>query len=205
MKDSTAWLARCVTLALVAAAVVGCDNNSDVVSTGDGVSTGFVIVPSAVQLGFGDTTASFSVQGGDAPMAWSVSDNALGQVTDTEARFVNYTRTGVTEGVNEITVEDAIGRTARATVVQDNEGDAGPLGISPPGAILQTVSNTVTFTAKGGIPPYAWSLIDNTLGTLSNTSQSSVNYRRTAEGPAENVLELKDSQGTLATATIIHR
>lgn len=206
MKKSYRWMGTCAALALVFAAIAGCENNSDVITTDDGEGSGaFVILPSAVQLGFDDTTAAFSVQGGDAPMDWSVSDDDLGEVTDTEERVVNYVRKGTTQGVNEITVRDAIGRSARATVVQDNEGDAGPLSISPPGAIIQAVSNVVTFTAKGGIPPYSWKLIDSSLGALSNTSQSSVNYQRTAEGPGENVLELTDSQGTLATATILQR
>lgn len=206
MKDVNSFPRGCAILALLMAGIFGCDNNSNVNNPDNGGGgTGFVIVPSAVQLGYDDQTASFSVQGGDAPMIWSVSDSGLGSVTDTDTRFVNYSRSGISEGVNEITVEDAFGRTARATVVQDNEGDNGPLGISPAGAILQAVSNSVTFTARGGIPPYQWKLIDNSLGTLSNNGQSAVNYLRTAEGPGENVLELTDSQGTLRTATILHR
>ena len=206
MKKSYCWTGTCAALALIFAAIAGCENNSDVITTDDGEgSSAFVILPGAAQLEYDETTAAFSVQGGDAPMDWSVSDDNLGEVTDTEERIVNYVRKGTTEGVNEITVRDAIGRTARATVVQDDEGAPGRLSISPPGAIIQVVGATVTFTGKGGIPPYSWKVIDSSLGELSNTSQSSVNYQRTDVGPGENVLELIDSQGTLATATILQR
>lgn len=206
MKKSVLALWRAAALAAVCALPPGCDNNSEVVSEDDGGGeTGFAIVPSAVNLAAGESRATFTVQGGDAPMAWAVSDSSLGQITNSDGRFVNYARAGATEGLNEVSVTDAVGRTARAVIVQDNRGTDGPLQISPAGAILHTVDQTVTLTARGGVPPYHWTLIDNNIATLSNTGQSAVNYRRTSQAPGTNVVELRDAQNTLATATLVHR
>lgn len=207
MNRFPVWMRRFSVLILALAVVGGCDNNADVISTDDGGEGGsaFVIVPSGSELALQDTTVAFTVQGGDAPMSWSVSDSSLGGVTDTDGRTVNYTRSGTSQGVNEVKVEDAIGRTALAVVVQTDQGEAGSLRVSPSEAILHEVDEVVTLTAQGGVSPYSWSTIDSSLGTLSNTDQSSVNYRRIAAEPSVNVVELKDAQGTLVTATITQR
>ncbi len=76
--------------------------------------------PSAVQLGLDESSAAFTVQGGDAPLVWTVSDSALGTITDTEGRIANYRRNGASEGVNEVRATDAIGRTAGVSVIQDD-------------------------------------------------------------------------------------
>ena len=57
-----------------------------------------------------------------------------------------------------------------------------------------TESNQVVqLTAMGGVPPYAWSIIDPNLGSLSNLDKSAVNYTRKGGAVGQNIVELKDN------------
>jgi hypothetical protein len=205
--SETPWsAARYFSLAFLACAlcwpvVSGCDNNS---SGGEpGGPDDFFISPRSVTLGPGDTTATFSVSGGDEPMTWAVSDPGLGSVTATTGRLANYTRNGMTQGGNDISVTDAIGRISRVLVVQG--GTLPSLGISPAQVTLTSSNEVVTLTARGGTPPVLWAVIDASLGTLSNTDQSAVNYRRNGAEEGQNIVELTDSNGTISTATVVQR
>jgi len=64
------------------------------------------------------STATFSVVGGGEPFSWSVSDMALGSVSESTGRTVNYQRTPGVEGVNTIEAVDDNGNRAQASVVQ---------------------------------------------------------------------------------------
>lgn len=66
------------------------------------------------------TSAGFAVSGGTPPYTWSVANPALGTVTYSSGSSyeASYTRVSGAAGVNVITVTDAEGRTASATITQ---------------------------------------------------------------------------------------
>ncbi len=72
-----------------------------------------------------------------------------------------------------------------------------------PQSVTLTASNTPTqlFVASGGTEPYAWSLDDDTLGTLNKTVGTQVEYTaKTNLG--NNVLRAVDDAGQVSTAVI---
>ena len=178
--------------------LVGCDSSSDGEPGGPG---DFFISPDSVTLPAGESTATFRVSGGTEPMTWAVADGGLGSITATSGRIANYARNGNTQGGNEITVTDVIGLRARALVVQS--GDGPSLSISPSRVTLTTADESVTLVARGGDAPFTWAVIDSSLGSLSSTGQSAANYIRNGDAAGQNIVELKDANGTLATATIV--
>ena len=189
-------------LAVLVAAASGCDINSSVAGDEDSDGGGdFFITPKSVSLGFDESQATFSVTGGDMPLEWSLSDESLGSLSATDGRIANYSRAGVSEGVNEIKVVDVIGRTARAVVVQDDTVEAGPPVISPARSRIAEAGGSVTLIVNRGAPPYSWSMSDASLGSLSNTSQPSVNYHRNATAGV-NTIFVTDSAGETGSATV---
>ncbi|MBI2440782.1 MAG: hypothetical protein HYV35_05355 [Lentisphaerae bacterium] len=79
------------------------------------------ITPSAVTLKSGALYASFTVSGGTPPYTWTSGNTSLGTVSYSAASsyVAAYTAVSGAYGVNEITVVDAEGRTASATVTQE--------------------------------------------------------------------------------------
>ncbi len=99
--------------------LAGCDSNSRVVGEGHGLSPeAYHISPSSAVLDADGLTATFSVVGGGEPFSWSVTDPALGSVSESTGRTVNYQRTPGVEGVNTIEVVDDNGNRAQASVLQ---------------------------------------------------------------------------------------
>lgn len=188
---------------LILAGGLGCETNSGVSSDDPpGGSGDFFLTPRSVVLGFEDDRATFSATGGDEPLTWGISDEDLGSLTDTEGRIANYNRKGDAEGVNEITVKDAIGRVARAAITQDNEITGGAPRINPVRSRIVEVDGTVSLTANGGNPPYRWSVSDTSLGSLSNSAEPAVNYRRNGVTVGVNTVFVKDSADKSSSATI---
>jgi hypothetical protein len=183
------------------AALAGCNSGSDsVVPGGEG---DFFVSPSNITLATDESVATFQVVGGTEPMTWAVGDANLGSITDTSGRIVNYVRNGNVQGGNEIRVTDDIGLTARALVSQT--GDVPGLSIVPE-LVSMTQSNQIALlTANGGTPPFRWAVVDPSLGSLSSTDTSAVNYMRSGGAEGQNVVELTDMNGTLATAVIVQR
>jgi len=176
----------------------GCDSSSPGVPGGPG---DFFLTPNSVTLQTGQSVATFSIVGGEEPMTWAVGDPGIGSITETTGRIANYNRAGSSKGANEITCTDKIGRVARAIVA--HFGPVEGLFITPERVVMTESNQVVQLTAVGGDPPYAWSVIDPSLGTLSNTDKSAVNYSRKGDAVGQNIVELKDSSSTLATATIV--
>jgi hypothetical protein len=192
-------LSAAVLLGLVGFTVgPGCDSSSPGVPGGPG---DFFITPNSITLQTGQSVATFSVVGGEEPMKWAVGDPAIGSITDTTGRIANYNRAGSSKGANEITCTDKIGRVARAVVSQS--GAVEGLFITPERVVMTESNQVVQLTAVGGEPPYAWTIIDPSLGTLSNSDKSAVNYTRKGGAEGQNIVELKDNSQTLATATIV--
>jgi len=121
------WLVPLAAWALA----LGCENNSDVDSGDSGTpseaemnAAGFGLSPSGVHLGSNETVAAFTVQNGEPPYQWSLTDTNSGSlvVASPFTPEVRYKRASVTtDGANAVSVRDNRGWTASALVVQDQE------------------------------------------------------------------------------------
>lgn len=75
-----------------------------------------------------------------------------------------------------------IGDVQASASVSTNAPPVNSLTISPSGSISLASGNTKLFSASGGSGSYAWSLSNNSLGSLSSSSGASVTYTAGAAG-----------------------
>jgi len=108
----------------------------------------------------------------------------------------------------------------------DVEGDNGEPGsesmrISPTSVDLSTNGTYAVFTVVAGVPPFWWSVSDETLGTLSgtgagassttngttnvtaSTTTQTVTYTRKPDKGGVNTIRVQDHRGWSATAVVI--
>ncbi len=171
---------------------VGCENGSSPNRAGDpgtDPNANITISPSAARLD-ASGRATLTVNGGEAPFSWSVSNPSLGSVTSPSpnSRTATYQRSGIGSGVNTVTVRDNLSDTGTASIVVDN------LAISPQGATIATNITSQAFSVQGGTPPFSWGVSDNALGTIASTGERTATYvRRTGTGT--NLVIVRDSLG----------
>ena len=177
---------------LLLSLAAGCENGSSPNSAGDpgtDANSNVTISPSAARL---DTSgkATLTVNGGEAPFSWSVSNPSLGSVTSPSpnSRTATYRRSGLGSGVNTVTVRDNLADTGTASIVVDN------LAISPQAATIATNITSQAFSVQGGTPPFSWGVSDTALGTIASTGERTATYvRRTGTGT--NLVIVRDSLG----------
>lgn len=197
----------CLLLLLAASlvALLGCDNNSGVDGAGGvaGSSSGFIVSPQTLEVADGDTTGIFRATGGDEPLVWTVSDVGLGNLTPADGRIVNYTvNTGtnsIAQGRNIVSVTDANGNRASATVTHDT------LVVSPANVILTGTNETAIFTVTGGISPFFWSVERPNLGSVQTTSGRNAVYQRSGDSVGITSIQVRDGKGSAARAAIEQR
>ncbi len=120
-------LLSCFMAGAVAVFLAGCEHNSGVSHDEEGQASGssvFSISPATVEIDADTGHAAFTVNGGEPPFVWSVSDSSLGDIfaSTTTARTVTYTPDpSAKSGVNAVGVTDSEDWVATATVIQ---GDA---------------------------------------------------------------------------------
>jgi hypothetical protein len=142
------------------------------------------IAPSSKTLAVG-TPFTFTAAGGVAPYAFSVSSGA-GTIGATSGVFA-----APITGASTVRVTDLEGTTADATVTV-NEA----LTISPATRALN-IGDTASFTATGGVGPYAYSLLS---GVGSMDAATGLYVAPTSAGSA--VVRVTDRDGTTADASI---
>ena len=170
----------------------GCENGSSPNRAGDpgtDPNANVTISPSAARLD-ASGQAQLTVNGGEPPFSWSVSNPGLGSVTSPSpnSRTATYQRSGLGSGVNTVTVRDNLSDTGTAAIVVDN------LAISPQGATIAAGITSQAFSVQGGTPPFSWGVSDTALGTIASTGERTATYvRRTGTGT--NLVIVRDSLG----------
>lgn len=171
----------------------GCDDDSGL--TGNE----FRVNPASVTLSATDRTVVLTAEGGEPPLAWSVTDPALGSVTES-GRTVTYTRTDA-NGANTVRVADSRTWTAKAVITQQQDAVPAPtLAVSPAGATLNENGDRVVFTGSGGVGPYQWSVGNGSRGHLEVDGWSQATYIRDSSG--NNTVIVTDAEGHAAIADV---
>ncbi|NQU39037.1 MAG: hypothetical protein HQ523_03705 [Lentisphaerae bacterium] len=157
------------------------------------------ITPSSLTLlrpGAGPA-GDFVVTGGVPPYSeWIETFPELGVVSLGGTYIV---MTALVEGTNFVSITDAAGDIATATVNHVLEYD--PLAIIPESTALATDGDTANFIASGGLPPYQWSLVYNSQGQIVGSDTGTVMlYRRLDEG--DQVIILEDALGSFTQAQV---
>jgi hypothetical protein len=78
----------------------------------------------------------------------------------------------------------------------------GALVVNPSSITLASTNTYAVFSVTGGTPPYRWSLSDSSLGSIPDTTASSITYTRTASALGVNILSVVDYNRWSASATI---
>lgn len=151
------------------------------------VSNGLSVRPAAAILAVGNTQI-FAVSGGQAPYTWSVASTIVGSI-DQSGKFV-----ALTLGTTQITVRDSTTRSATLNV------EVTGLAITPTNVSTVPLNGTVTFTAKGGTPPYNWTVNNASIATMNIQGTNSTNAVVTAITQGTFVVTLVDSGGKTTTS-----
>lgn len=132
---------------------------------------------------------------GKEPFTWQVADKNRGRLNATSGRSTIYTRKA--SGDNSVVLRDADGNVAVAKIEQPHQETESPAALS----VSATPNNLATngalsaVSVSGGTPPYSWSLVEDSIGTILSTASqgSSGIYRRDAAG--DNAIIIEDDQG----------
>ncbi len=153
------------------------------------------VSPTTASLNTNDVTQVFNADGGTGSYTWS---GGSGSFSSTTGSSVTYTHDH-SIGSFTITVEDSDGDAGTATVTY-----SGPEALYiDPGSYLivpGTTTPPLPFEAVGGTGPYSWEVSDSSLGTLSSTTGTTVEYTFN-ETSGENTITVTDSLSATATAT----
>lgn len=152
----------------------------------------------------------FSAVGGSHPYSWSVANSSAGTISVQEnSQDAIYTATLVTK--NTVVVRDNLGKAATVAI----NGSAGGLSITPSAVTLSSgfyATNNVPpsdldghqiqFTVSGGTPPYGDWTSDSPQTAIINSSGLMTITVGAGFAMGNVGISVKDSAGTLATATV---
>ncbi len=145
---------------------------------------GIVVTPNTAQVALG-TTQQFTAGGGTPPYSWSTANTTIGNIDPATGLF-----TGLAQGITSVSAtgtNGVVGTTGNIEVTI--------VVVSPTTATL-SVGNTRQFTATGGTAPYAWSISNPAIASISATGFLTALAAGTATVTATDV------NGASSTATV---
>ena len=88
--------------------------------------------------------------------------------------------------------------------VPDTLNEADPVGALTitPSASIGLDETYAVFTARGGTPPYSWTISDTSLGSIPQTDASTITYTRSGTTLGANTITVIDRNSWAATAVI---
>ncbi|HTC96066.1 MAG TPA: hypothetical protein VK699_21670 [Terriglobales bacterium] len=167
------------------------DNSSNTSNATVTVLSTLAISPQSASVNSGGSQ-TFSASGGNSPYSYSiVINNSGGTMNASNGAYTAGAKGGVADTVR---VTDNAGNISNATVTV-----RGPLAISPASASVAT-TNTKTFSASGGMPPYSFSIVTNHSGGTINSSTGA--YTAGANAGVTDTVRATDAAGTTSNATV---
>lgn len=157
--------------------------------------------PAAAQINRVGQQVVFEGIGGKGPYRWSVADPEVGEVRVLGWSQGIYTSKRV--GNNHVICLDRHGHSAIANILPE----LATLTISPDEYTIEfqgaPSAVSVSFYARGGSPPYRWTVASPGLGSISYSASSSHNasYRSTPN-IGVNIVTVIDSDGRTASASV---
>ncbi|MCE1174657.1 MAG: putative Ig domain-containing protein, partial [Propionibacteriales bacterium] len=159
------------------------------------------VLPGEVGLPYPATTLLRA--GGRAPYTWSASGLPSGLSLGAHTGVLSGTPTeAVTEQSVTITLTDADGATAHATVKLTVTGAVTLTTTSLPSGLVNTAYTDTTLAATGGVGPYTWSASNLPAGLSLNAATGVISGTPTNPSSSSVVVTATDHAGYAATATL---
>ncbi|OGV62098.1 MAG: hypothetical protein A2498_07735 [Lentisphaerae bacterium RIFOXYC12_FULL_60_16] len=155
-----------------------------------------LITPNTPVVSMIGQNISFKVDGGYTPYTWSVADATRGTIAPNVKNSDSSIYTSLAVAENALTVTDNGGRSATVNI---NVRGATALQIVPGEVTILAAGADYQFQQVGGVAPYTWASANMILGTINATGA----YNPTAGQTGTNTINLVDSAGDVATATVI--
>jgi len=162
------------------------------VVTPEPIVTEIVITPNFSYLVVG-TTAQLTATGGTEPYTWSIDDPTIAEI-DVNTGLI----TGLSLGNAVVTATDSLAASSTAYEIS-----VITMGVSPASVTRIGLSETVTFSANGGIAPYEWRLSDSGLVDVVVEGADSSNIVLSPIQTGSFKITLIDSVGNVAASEII--
>ena len=162
------------------------------VVTPEPVVTEVVITPTLTYLLLG-SSAQMIASGGTAPYTWSIDDPTIAEI-DSNTGMI----TGLALGSAIVTATDSLAASSTAYEIT-----VLTMGISPGNLTEIKLSETVTFSADGGIAPYDWQLSDSGLVDMVVDGVDNRNITLSPNQTGSIKITLIDSVGNVAASNII--
>lgn len=156
------------------------------------------ITPASASVTYVGEVVRFQVDGGTKPYSWEVANSRAGAIAPTRVNEALYTVRNLEN--NDVMVFDRGGRSGVAKITVPGAPPGTPLTASASPNILGHDGDRCLLTARGGTPPYRWTLQDAALGSLDTDVGATVIYTRNR--PGDNSARVTDAAGNTAAVVI---
>ncbi len=139
------------------------------------------------------------------PLAWSVSDSALGSVTGASGLSATYARNSKS-GQNTVIVRDQYGNEGFSTIKQlSSAGYSLVLQVTVAGTettVIPAGQNTaeITVSGEGAQAPYTWSVTSGTGSIVGGQGGSTAVFK--SSGVGSSSVQVTDDNGVIAATSI---
>jgi hypothetical protein len=193
--------------AYAAGATTGVIDTIQVSDSSLSIATAMIVVdpvltlsPLATTVAVQDTVL-FTSAGGAGGNTWTISPNNSGASFTGSCRGLGLCtyRAGATGGAADtVTVTDQVGNSVSAVIT------VNPALVLHPVSATVAVSDTMTFTATGGVGPFRWSIAPNKSGSsfTSTCAGATCAYQSGTTGGVVDTVVITDSLGNTASADV---
>lgn len=156
----------------------------------------YTTAPSNLTVGAGGVL-SYSIEGGTAPYVASTSNLGVAEAAVISGNKLEIR--GISAGVAEIIVFDAIGAQVKVAATVGGGTGTVPLYTTAPDAITVLVGATPTYQLAGGAAPYTVTSSNVAIATVTQTTNS---FTVTGVAAGLGVISIRDANGSVVNVSV---
>lgn len=163
---------------------------------GDAFTPLYTTAPTGLTLAAG-VSAAYSIDGGTAPYVASTSNAGVARASVVSGNRLEIH--GISAGVADIIVFDAIGASVKVTATVGGGTGTVPLYTTAPDAITVMVGATPTYQLAGGAAPYTVTSSNVKVATVAQTANT---FTVTGVGAGLGVVSIRDANGSVVNISV---